>query len=280
MKFVIVFLAYLSSTFILEAEVISKIFDPAIEIKPPVSSAKNKSFDINLDGEIDFYFTVNNFPDYESVTFGGVQKYNQMLGSGDTSSLWSFFPLCLDEEIEIWNESSGIWFNEWDDIWKHEESAVIAGYGLEGEGHWKGLTKSRFLAFRISKNNNFYYGWFEIYIPDTPNECIIKAMSYETQPNKAIITPKSDVSVSEQLPSLLHVYPNVATDNIKIEILDETVQKYDIVLVNTLGEQIHTFINQQNNNLNLFVGDLPKGIYYVMIKSNKNVWTRPIILME
>ncbi len=263
----------------LKAEPIIRVFEPAIEIKPPSNSAKSKTIDVDQDGVLDFHFMVNNIPEYESVTFTGLLRQNHMIGDGDTNNIRNFFPLCLDEDVTLWADTEGLWYNGWDYKWQHAEYVTVAGYGFDGQGHWTDLTESKYIGFRFWKNNNFYYGWFEIFIPDVPNQCIIKRVAYEPQPNTAIKTGLNDLSVHVTQTSGFKVFPSITSDYIDIEFPVKQLAQYQMRIVNVIGENI-MHIDKQNENIqNLYVGNLPKGKYYVVVRFKDYYFTKPFYVM-
>lgn len=93
----------------------------------------------------------------------------------------------------------------------------------------------------------------------------------ETQGN-----PTSTISVGSNT-SKFEVYPNPATESVTIRLTDSCFNS--IVLSNCMGRLVKTVdVSCRNDAVILYVGDLPKGIYYILLRGEKGVHTQPVII--
>lgn len=70
-----------------------------------------------------------------------------------------------------------------------------------------------------------------------------------------------------------NVYPNPAINSINVT-LENNKTAESITLINTLGQQLKTTLN--SNEIKVF--DIPKGIYYLEVKTGNQIGRKPVII--
>jgi hypothetical protein len=68
------------------------------------------------------------------------------------------------------------------------------------------------------------------------------------------------------------IYPNPTIDKLNISINSETTNKFNLLIINNLGQKVITknvFINQGTNQIEVIVNHLPKGNYYLIINNGE-----------
>jgi hypothetical protein len=77
----------------------------------------------------------------------------------------------------------------------------------------------------------------------------------------------------------IHVYPNPGTGNFTIDFDDQVTTKYELNVINCLGQTVDTKLNKGSSKTTLDLSDLENGVYFVEIKdNNKTISTKKIII--
>lgn len=125
-----------------------------------------------------------------------------------------------------------------------------------------------YVQFKIKANPGFQVGDI------IPNNASIIFDS-----NPAIITNTFNTKFLNALSNAtfddgnLVLYPNPATNNVQISLVNTTENISAIVLYDMLGKAIKTIPVQSNETINLNVSDLSKGVYLVEINTENNLKT-------
>lgn len=106
---------------------------------------------------------------------------------------------------------------------------------------------------------------------------ISTSRSNKKQSNGFIINGVNSLSIDELL---MKVYPNPANDNVTIELApsDKNVQ---LKIVNVVGQLVYNetiVANSIKTVKNLNVVTYPKGIYYVVLETNKKITTKKLVI--
>ena len=119
--------------------------------------------------------------------------------------------------------------------------------------------------------------WFEA---DETTISELLAAEYETLP---VLKSSSESSFYGNSNLKVTIYPNPATDYIKLDIFNEEPQ-LEIVLFNELGQLSHTFFNQQvegnHQEITLPIDAFPRGNYILQVRSNNKSVTKKIIFKD
>ena len=75
----------------------------------------------------------------------------------------------------------------------------------------------------------------------------------------------------------LRVYPNPATNEIKLLGLSDNYKPTEISILNNLGKEIKNFRILNESNPNIQIDMLPDGIYFLLVKSDKILKTLTFI---
>ena len=82
------------------------------------------------------------------------------------------------------------------------------------------------------------------------------------------VTPTS--LISNQQKYNLNIFPNPASDFIKINGDNESLSKIKSVLItNSIGQEIKSLNYRQNMDIN--INDLPAAVYYILLKSENEI---------
>jgi len=86
----------------------------------------------------------------------------------------------------------------------------------------------------------------------------------------------STVSITELLESSVSIFPNPVTDVLNIS-LENVSENISIQVINTLGAEVlvRNVVYKTDKDLQLAVGDLPKGMYLLKINTGSQVHTLP-----
>ena len=73
------------------------------------------------------------------------------------------------------------------------------------------------------------------------------------------------------------VYPNPATNEIKIDLKTNSKSRYEINFYSMLGQKVKT-INQKNEKITIDISDLTDGVYFIVISDENNInWSQKIV---
>jgi len=78
-----------------------------------------------------------------------------------------------------------------------------------------------------------------------------------------------------ELNNLLEIFPNPATSEISIQMLSQNGGEVsEISIINSIGEKVlsEKFNSSNRFNNTFFIGNLPKGLYFVELKNEKNTY--------
>ncbi|MFH1051931.1 MAG: T9SS type A sorting domain-containing protein [bacterium] len=266
----VIFLITLNFNTNLLSEIIYTDLIPDKILSPAAGSGQNYQIDMNVDNAGEFYIQVNNMSEgYESVKIAGIIRGNQIAGDGDTNDVMNFFPLCLALNEVIGENTSYLWFNNWDEQWDHELSVAICGFGINEPGHWAGGLKDKYLGVRFIIQGNYHYGWLSIEIPAIPNTVTIKGFAYESTPNLPIKAGETVTGFNENtnfVNSETIISPNPASEYIEIKLSKsfELSESYSIEIFNVYSEQMTVGI-QNFEPLRIDISGFPVGIYFLRI---------------
>ena len=83
-----------------------------------------------------------------------------------------------------------------------------------------------------------------------------------------IIQDTTTIVEVKQNGSTINIYPNPATNEIKISNLSP--EENQISIYNLLGERVANFL-KVGNSININISDLPSGIYMLTVSNNKKI---------
>lgn len=85
-------------------------------------------------------------------------------------------------------------------------------------------------------------------------------------------------AVRELKRSITHfnVWPNPATEHLSIQLNDQSEIDGDVFLLNLLGQKIKSIKVSHASIISLNVSDVPKGIYFVSLRSEEGIFTERI----
>ena len=84
----------------------------------------------------------------------------------------------------------------------------------------------------------------------------------------------------EQSGSLLHIYPNPATDQFSCLIANFELMNPQLEIFNVLGEKLTVDFAFSNNRLNVNTRSLSNGVYFVRIAESGKSWTGKLLLQK
>ena len=87
--------------------------------------------------------------------------------------------------------------------------------------------------------------------------------------------------VGADLPVVMEMYPNPATDNVKLDVFAQAGESYAIDIYSAVGDKIKAVYNGQlskgTNTLDFSVSDLSAGIYVIRVENEEHVQTLKFI---
>ena len=128
-----------------------------------------------------------------------------------------------------------------------ENSIKTAYWKFYGQGHepWGVFSETPYFDTIIDQTTIFFYDFLLNYTSTNTLETI----DFETS-----------------------IYPNPTIDKLNISINSETTNKFNLLIINNLGQKVITknvFINQGTNQIEVIVNHLPKGNYYLIINNGE-----------
>lgn len=90
----------------------------------------------------------------------------------------------------------------------------------------------------------------------------------------------SSLSIKEEIPNSISVYPNPAKDKISIEFERPLKQAATIELYNLLGEKVFSLSNVHNIKTEINVNSYSEGIYIIKIETEGVIFTEKVVLIE
>ncbi|MGB0883050.1 MAG: T9SS type A sorting domain-containing protein [Vicingaceae bacterium] len=129
---------------------------------------------------------------------------------------------------------------------------------------------NQYIALRLLKNGNYYYGWVQLTVPTTGEYATIINYAFEDTPN-TLITAGQTVSVNTGVSSLnnentLSVFPNPVQNTLTVK----PANNLKIESVNIYKSSGTLVKNIKQEELQINVSDLTNGIYFIeLIAENK-----------
>lgn len=102
---------------------------------------------------------------------------------------------------------------------------------------------------------------------DTPGDSIQFAYKYNS-PN--------GIHELKRMNAHFNVWPNPATEHLAIQLDDQREINGEVFLVNMLGQRIKNIKVNKASIISLNVSDIPKGIYFISIRSEEGIFTERI----
>ena len=90
----------------------------------------------------------------------------------------------------------------------------------------------------------------------------------------SLVTPVEHASF---LNEFISIYPNPSTGIFNLQIPDFSGNEYYIEVFSSAGQQVNGFIISKNN-LRFDLSGYQKGVYFIQVNTNKNIYTSKVIL--
>lgn len=194
-----------------------------------------------------------------------------------------YFTLSLQDTP--WTEYCKIWSvgdenDGWDKVQPITENSQIdvdGNYQSLGDASmadWFGdttfpLNQDAYIAVQIYLNGNTHYGWVRVQWNGT--EFIYKDYAYNTTPNEKINAGQQSLAITDYKNDLdVSYYPNPTKDIVQI-ISKKNIE--EVHIIDLLGKT--TELSISNNKVN--ISNLPKGIYFLHVRSNNKSAIKKII---
>ena len=180
-----------------------------------------------------------------------------------TSSAWNADTLSIGSILNVEQN----WNNNFDGALLFE-----GFYSQIPPSYEKGLFRkdSLFLGFRKIYQSDTLYGWF--FVDCTPSAYVIRSFAID----RSFSNIYEDREIEE-----VKIYPNPAFDLIKIRITLNISDPILIKIFNSSGvfirEYLHSGNHSVNHEINLNIGDLRSGIYFIHLQIGEKLITEKII---
>lgn len=168
----------------------------------------------------------------------------------------------------------------WNLIWDPYEGFTVSTYNI-----YRGTTPNNLLLIGTSSGSNTQYtdltapGGYVYYQVEvvSPNSCNPTRSYNSSRSNIASNNVNSVFDTNNEM-DLISIYPNPVQDKIHITSINPDVLKQSLVSIfNIQGEQIMEYQYQNTDIIKLDVSELSKGIYFIKLKTKKNIIVKKFI---
>ncbi len=249
--------------------------------------------DLNLDGDVDFMFKVNDFStagifsSAGGATWGGliqnvfIYSYNGAVG-GQSYSLGTLIPYALNSGVTIDNDmqfnTNSIYGNQimafYLGIQSYYASGTTLAWFTSPIGEWSGKTE-KFIALRLDEGGSEYYGWARLSVNDNNHEFTIHDFAYNIYEDIAIETGDQSVAIHSVIQSnQLTAYSFGSTINIVVK--DLQTESAAVKVFGIDGKLVYSNkLNMEGMQINL--SDVAIGAYTVQVITSENgVYTKTL----
>lgn len=232
----------------------------------PLYWSSIRDIDLNDDGNLDYI--VNGRSDTAHYIRILTNDFSQVLVDTMTT-LGLSLPKVLKAGDSICS-SQNVWQTPQNPTWFYLVNRGVHNFGL-----WWGQA-DKYVAVRINKGGDWYYGWLHLTITtDTSSTAqnILFSKAYNSQPGQCIMAgqrPVSDINETNLNEHIYSVNKNIIVDS------KENIQG-TIIVCNSLGQTVYSnYASGSHVEINL--GNFDSGIYFVTISSDKNTFSKKLLI--
>jgi hypothetical protein len=152
-----------------------------------------------------------------------------------------------------------------------------------GTGHWIGQT-DKYLALKLNKGVNTYYGWARIDVIPTSSSFTIKDYAYESTPHNCIQAGAISLGFEENIRKpIFSVLPNPFNNITNVQI-NQQLSNANIAIYNSCGQmvkQLSLTNTEAGQNISFSREQLPSGYYFIRLADeNKIIAVDKIVITD
>lgn len=222
---------------------------------------------VNYDS-LSIFVDINSYPDVQS------NKYK--LSIKDECGFESAIGAAHKTMHLAINQGTG---TTWNLIWDSYEGFTVSTYNI-----YRGLTPGNLQLIGTSSGSNTQYSdlsapagdlYYQVEVVG-PNNCT-PTRTYNSSRSNIASSNSIGVFENKNEPDLISIYPNPANDKIYIVNTMEAFEKGSVIIFNVQGQEKITRIFQDKNVMEVELGALAKGIYFVQIQTKEMNVTKKIV---
>jgi hypothetical protein len=147
-------------------------------------------------------------------------------------------------------------------------------------GYWVGAS-NKYLALKLIKGTNTYYGWARLDILSTSTSFTIKDYAYQSSPNTCIQSGQIILGVNENTDkNIFSVVPNPFNSSTTIQ-TNRNLQNASLTIYNCSGETLKQVKNISGQTVSLTRDNLKSGLYFISLtEENKIIAVEKLIITD
>ncbi len=137
-------------------------------------------------------------------------------------------------------------------------------------GHWLGAT-DKYLALKLVKGSNTYYGWARLDFLHSSGSFIIKDYAFESKPNTCIQSGQITSGILENpTKSVFSITPNpfISSAIIKTSL---SLKNATLRIYNTQGQMVRQVRSISGQIATISRDNLPSGLYFVQLSEDDKI---------
>ena len=147
-------------------------------------------------------------------------------------------------------------------------------------GYWPGAT-DKYLALKLTKGPNNYYGWARLDFLAISGSFTIKDYAYNSTPNACIQAWQTLLGTKEStINTLFSIFPNPFISLTTIEI-HGNLKNASLTIYDSYGQFVKQVKNIWGQTVSLYRDNLPSGLYFIRLtEENTVIATKKLIITD